>query len=145
MSLDSKNEGHREPSSESLQEIPLLSQSARQAGPRGKYAARMRDQCNVVTIDEDLRELFPTERAVNDALRALAEAMPQEMHSGSNRLSRPPRFPQEERQDASDYDQPKQTVVIHDDVADIFKNEQGINTALRAAAAIFQQLEARRA
>lgn len=40
-----------------------------QVGPRGKYAQQYREGTNVVLIDDDLAEAFPTPKAVNDALR----------------------------------------------------------------------------
>jgi hypothetical protein len=40
-------------------------------GVRGKYAKRYRAGTNLVLLDPDLAEAFPTEAAVNDALRAL--------------------------------------------------------------------------
>lgn len=38
-------------------------------GERGKYSKRYEQGCNVVMIDADLAEEFPTAKAVNDALR----------------------------------------------------------------------------
>ncbi len=43
-----------------------------QSGTRGKYAERTHQNTNVVKLDPDVAALFPTERAVNDALRRLA-------------------------------------------------------------------------
>ena len=43
-------------------------------GVRGKYAARYRQGSNIVRLDPDVAEVFPDERAVNDALRVLASA-----------------------------------------------------------------------
>jgi hypothetical protein len=40
-------------------------------GVRGKYAKQYRAGTNLVLLDADLAEGFPTEAAVNDALRAL--------------------------------------------------------------------------
>lgn len=39
------------------------------SGVRGKYAKSYREGTNVVLIDPDLHELFPTSEAVNRALR----------------------------------------------------------------------------
>ena len=39
---------------------------------RGATAARYAEGTNVVILDPELRELFPTSEAVNDALRELA-------------------------------------------------------------------------
>ncbi len=38
-------------------------------GERGKYTKRYQQGSNVVLIDPDLGEVFPTAKAVNDALR----------------------------------------------------------------------------
>ena len=42
-------------------------------GVRGKYAQRYAEGTNVVLLDADVAEIFPTSEAVNQALRALAE------------------------------------------------------------------------
>jgi hypothetical protein len=41
-------------------------------GVRGKYAARYAQGTNIVVLDRDVAEIFPTSQSVNDALRALA-------------------------------------------------------------------------
>ena len=41
-------------------------------GVRGKYAARYAKGTNIVVLDRDVAEIFPTSQSVNDALRALA-------------------------------------------------------------------------
>jgi hypothetical protein len=41
-------------------------------GERGKYAARYLAGTNVIVLDPDVAELFPTSDSVNSALRALA-------------------------------------------------------------------------
>jgi len=43
-------------------------------GVRGKYLPRLAKGANVVVLDRDMARVFPTSKAVNDALRALAEA-----------------------------------------------------------------------
>ncbi len=43
----------------------------KQSGPRGKYAKMYKEASNIVVIDEDLTENFPSAKAVNDALRKL--------------------------------------------------------------------------
>jgi len=43
-------------------------------GVRGKYLLRLAKGDNVVVLDRDLVKVFPTSKAVNDALRVLAEA-----------------------------------------------------------------------
>jgi len=40
-------------------------------GVRGKYAKRYRAGTNLILIEPELAKAFPTEAAVNDALRAL--------------------------------------------------------------------------
>lgn len=40
-------------------------------GVRGKYAQRFRSGSNIVVIGEDIAEAFPTEEAVNEALRGI--------------------------------------------------------------------------
>jgi hypothetical protein len=42
-------------------------------GVRGKYAKRYHAGTNLVTLDPDVQKAFPTERAVNDALRLVIE------------------------------------------------------------------------
>ena len=42
-------------------------------GVRGKYAKRYAEGSNVVVVDPDLTDVFPTAESVNHALRALAE------------------------------------------------------------------------
>ena len=42
-------------------------------GVRGKYAQRYAEGTNVVVIDSDLSDVFPTAESVNRALRAIAE------------------------------------------------------------------------
>ena len=54
-------------------------------GVRGKYAARYAKGTNVVLLDPDVAKLFPSSRAVNDALRALAAV--------ASRQARPPARP----------------------------------------------------
>jgi hypothetical protein len=41
-------------------------------GVRGKYVERYRQGTNVVLLDPDVAEKFPTSESVNDALRRLA-------------------------------------------------------------------------
>lgn len=42
-----------------------------QSGIRGKYASRYSEHTNVVVIDPDISEIFPTAADVNRALRKL--------------------------------------------------------------------------
>lgn len=43
-------------------------------GVRGKYLPRLAKGANVVVLDRDVAKIFPSSKAVNDALRVLAEA-----------------------------------------------------------------------
>lgn len=40
-------------------------------GVRGKYVGRVRESTNVVLIEAEVSEAFPTERAVNEALKGV--------------------------------------------------------------------------
>ncbi len=40
-------------------------------GIRGKYARRARESTNIVLIEPEVAEAFPTERAVNEALKGV--------------------------------------------------------------------------
>jgi len=42
-------------------------------GVRGKYARAFLEGTNLVVLDPDVAEMFPTSSAVNDALRALVK------------------------------------------------------------------------
>lgn len=42
-------------------------------GVRGKYAERYYAGTNLVRLDDDVAEMFPDAKSVNDALRALAK------------------------------------------------------------------------
>jgi hypothetical protein len=42
-------------------------------GVRGKYAKRYHAGTNLVLLDPEVRKAFPSERAVNDALRLVIE------------------------------------------------------------------------
>lgn len=41
-------------------------------GIRGKYAQRYSEGRNIIKLDDDVAEMFPDAKSVNDALRALA-------------------------------------------------------------------------
>jgi hypothetical protein len=43
-------------------------------GIRGKYLPRLARGTNVIVLDRDVAKIFPTSKAVNDALRVLSEA-----------------------------------------------------------------------
>jgi len=55
----------------------MLSEYDFSKGIRGKYVERLRDGSNMVKLDEDVAAIFPTEKAVNDALRSLAKIIRQ--------------------------------------------------------------------
>ena len=40
-------------------------------GVRGKYARRARESTNIVLIEQEVADAFPTERAVNEALKGV--------------------------------------------------------------------------
>ena len=42
-------------------------------GVRGKYAERYRAGTNLIRLDDDVAEMFPDAKSVNDALRALGK------------------------------------------------------------------------
>ena len=44
-------------------------------GERGKYAARYAEGTNVVLLDQDVAEVFPDSKSVNEILRALLKIM----------------------------------------------------------------------
>lgn len=53
-----------------------------EVGVQGKYAGRYREGTNVVLLDEDVAEAFPTDESVNEALRLVIQL---------TKLSRPDR------------------------------------------------------
>ena len=52
---------------------PEYSKDLIRSGIRGKYAKRYRSQSNVIVVDDDLTDVFPNCKAVNDALRDYLE------------------------------------------------------------------------
>ncbi len=42
---------------------------------RGKYAARLSEETNVVVLEPDVAKAFPNEKVVNEALRGLLKIM----------------------------------------------------------------------
>ena len=54
------------------QDQDLLDEYDFSKGIRGKYAQIYREGSNIVKLDDDVAEMFPDEKSVNDALRALA-------------------------------------------------------------------------
>ena len=59
----------------------MLSEYDFSNGIHGKYVERLREGSNVVKLDEDVAAVFPTEKAVNDALRSLAKIIKKYEHS----------------------------------------------------------------
>jgi hypothetical protein len=47
-------------------------------GVRGKYAKRYAEGSNVIVLDPDVAQVFPNEKSVNDALRAIAAVVRQQ-------------------------------------------------------------------
>ena len=43
------------------------------SGVQGKYADKFREGTNLVLLDEDVAEAFPTDQAVNEALRLVIQ------------------------------------------------------------------------
>jgi len=59
--------------------LPEYDFASMKGGVRGKYAARCNSGTNLVLLDPELAEVFPTDAAVNQALRAvlsLAKVVP---------------------------------------------------------------------
>ncbi len=52
---------------------PEYSEDLIRSGLRGKYAKRYRSQSNVIVVDDDLTDVFPNSKAVNDTLRDYLE------------------------------------------------------------------------
>ena len=63
-------EGNREPDV-TMTDDEMRDEYDFTGGVRGKYAARYAEGTNVVILDRDVAEVFPTSEAVNEALRAL--------------------------------------------------------------------------
>jgi hypothetical protein len=53
--------------------MPEYDFSSMRGGVRGKYFERVRSGSNVVVLDPDVAKAFPSQEAVNRALRMLAE------------------------------------------------------------------------
>ncbi|AOW99279.1 hypothetical protein BJP34_07245 [Moorena producens PAL-8-15-08-1] len=62
------------------QDQDLLDEYDFSKGIRGKYAQRYREGSNIVKLDDDVAEMFPDEKSVNDALRALANIIRSYQH-----------------------------------------------------------------
>ena len=59
------------PKSDSDTLRPEYDRSELRGGVRGKYLERYRKGTNLALLDTDIRAAFPTDQAVNDALRSL--------------------------------------------------------------------------
>ncbi|HKC65521.1 MAG TPA: hypothetical protein VKB86_17900 [Pyrinomonadaceae bacterium] len=55
---------------------------------RGIYAERYRSGTNIVLLDSDVREAFPDDESVNEALRVIAKAAKQQAARARNRGGR---------------------------------------------------------
>ena len=63
------------------QDSDMLDEYDFSQGIRGKYTQRYNEGSNIVKLDDDVAEIFPDERSVNDALRALAKIIRSHQHS----------------------------------------------------------------
>jgi hypothetical protein len=138
MTKDARKRLQAEP--EPTEDFPEITEEMLASSVRGGLAEELDKGSNVVLIDEGLRPVFPSERAVNEALRELLPLVQ------SGRVLRIPEcFPRERREQLPGYDAPSRTVVIHDDVTAVFRSPQAVNDALRRVAHLVEQVEARRA
>jgi hypothetical protein len=55
---------------------------------RGKYAKRLRESTNVVVLDPRVAKVFPNDKAVNTALRALIESPRTKIRPGTKRKNK---------------------------------------------------------
>jgi len=62
----------REEKSDELREEYDLGELLK-GGIQGKYAGRFREGANIVLLDQDIAEAFPTDEAVNEALRLVVQ------------------------------------------------------------------------
>lgn len=53
-------------------------------GVRGKYVDRFAKGCNVIVLDPDVALVFPDSESVNQALRALAEIIRNQVEKGGS-------------------------------------------------------------
>lgn len=65
------------PASEAITDPDMLEEYDFRGGRRGIYAERYAQGTNLVKLDPDVAAVFTTPEAVNNALRALIQAMPQ--------------------------------------------------------------------
>lgn len=79
------------PDSDMRQEYDFASM---RGGVRGKYAARMREGRNLVLLDPDIASAFPTDEAVNAALRGILDTTKAAPDVSGKTSPRPAREPQ---------------------------------------------------
>ncbi len=60
-------------------------------GVRGKYAAAYRGGTNLARLDPDVAEAFSTDRAVNEALRAIIRVAPKGQSNPAAQVDAAPR------------------------------------------------------
>ena len=65
--------------------LPEYDFSSMKGGVRGKYAARLKKESNLVLLEPDVASAFPTETAANEALRAVLKASQVVRRRRSNR------------------------------------------------------------
>ena len=58
------------------EDVPMRDHYDFSGGVRGKYAARYAEGTNIVLLEPDVADAFPTARAVNEALRKVLEESP---------------------------------------------------------------------
>ena len=66
------------------QETEMLPEYDFTGGVRGKYAARYAQSSNVIVLEHDVAEAFPTAEAVNEALRLLVRLAQQSVSKASS-------------------------------------------------------------
>jgi hypothetical protein len=57
-------------------------------GIRGKYSERYREGTNLILLDPDVAEAFPTSKSVNEALRSLLEVARRSTAAGKKSAGR---------------------------------------------------------
>ena len=62
------------------QDSDMLDEYDFSQGIRGKYTQRYNEGSNIVKLDDDVAEIFPDDKSVNDALRALAKIIRSHQH-----------------------------------------------------------------
>jgi hypothetical protein len=57
----------------SLLEMPAIDKEMLKGGVQGKYSDRYKEGTNLILLDHDVAEAFPTDEAVNEALRLVIQ------------------------------------------------------------------------